>query len=101
MITVYNKVDLADGPVPDSNNRAVFISAQHPETLPPLFSAMENVLAARICTLNLLIPYSDGNIQHFLREKGQILSEEYAADGIQITASINRQYQKKLEPYCV
>lgn len=99
LITVYNKIDRAAGEIPLSNNRAVFLSAIDPHTFPPLLRAMEHALSERLCVLHLLIPYSDGSILHLIREKGQILSQDYAADGIRVTASINRQYQKTLSEY--
>ena len=99
MITVCNKIDRLDNPAPESNSRRVFISAKDPKTLPPLLHAIEEALASRICTMDLLLPYSDGSLLHLIREKGQVLSESYESDGIRVKASINRQYQKALSPY--
>ncbi len=99
MITVCNKIDKLDNPAPESNSRTVFISAKDPETLPPLLHAIEEALASRICTLDLLLPYSEGSLLHLIREKGQVLSESYEPDGIRVKASINRQYKKALSSY--
>ena len=99
MITVCNKIDKLDNPAPESNSRTVFISAKDPETLPPLLHAIEDALASRICTLDLLLPYSEGSLLHLIREKGQVLSESYEPDGIRVKASINRQYKKALSSY--
>ena len=99
MITVCNKIDKLDNPAPESNSRRVFISAKDPETLPPLLHAIEEALASRICTLDLLLPYSEGSLLHLIREKGQVLSESYEPDGIRVKASINRQYKKALSSY--
>lgn len=99
MITVCNKIDKLDTPVPESNNRTVFISAKHPETLAPLLKAIEEALESRICIMELLLPYSEGSLLHLIREKGQVLSEDYESNGIRVKASINRQFQKALSPY--
>ena len=99
VITVCNKVDMLDSPPPASNSRRVFVSAKNPETFPPLLQAIEEALSDRLCTMELLIPYSEGSLLHLIREKGQILSENYEASGIRVKATINRQYQKALSPY--
>ncbi|MGI5894986.1 MAG: GTPase HflX [Candidatus Merdivicinus sp.] len=99
IITVYNKIDRATDPVPQSNNRAVFLSALDPATFPPLFEAIEHVLSGRICTLNLLIPYSDGSALHLIREHGQVQDIQYQDDGIRVCASIPKQYQHALAEY--
>lgn len=101
MITVCNKIDKLDAQAPESNNRTVFISAKHPETLAPLLKAIEDALESRICIMELLLPYSEGSLLHLIREKGQVLSEDYESDGIRVKASINRQFQKALSPYQV
>ena len=99
VITVCNKVDMLDSPPPASNSRRVFVSAKNPETFPPLLQAIEEALSDRLCTMELLIPYSEGSLLHLIREKGQILSENYEASGIRVKATINRQYQKAPPPY--
>ena len=99
VITVCNKIDRAPGPVPESNDRTVFVSALDRESLAPLLRAIENALSKRICTLELLVPYADGSVLHLLREQGQILSQEYTDAGIRVKASVNRQYEKSLREY--
>ena len=99
VITVYNKIDRAGGMIPASGDRAVFVSALDRESLAPLLRAIEKALSARVCTLDLLVPYADGSVLHMLREHGQILSQEYTEAGIRVKASVNRQYEKSLREY--
>lgn len=85
--------------IPASGDRAVFVSALDRESLAPLLRAIEKALSARVCTLDLLVPYADGSVLHLLREQGQILSQEYTEKGIRVKASVNRQYEKSLREY--
>ncbi len=101
MLSVYNKCDIAGfTPRPPHPERAVYISAKCGDGLDELLAALDDLLPGKRRKMELLIPYTDGGALHVLRTDGELLSEEYTAEGIAVTcmadAALYANYKKYL-----
>ena len=90
VITVYNKYDKDhDMPAPPT---AVVTSAKSGYGLDTLLARIDDMLAARMANLNLLLPYSQTGLINTIRENGRVDSEEYTADGIIVKGKIDKKF---------
>lgn len=92
VITVYNKVDkLTDDVIGGNDARSdvtLRISAKNHEGLDTLLSEIQNILNKRMVYIEKVVPYSEaGKIQN-IRNRGQLLHEEYTEEGIYVKAVI-------------
>ena len=94
MVTVFNKIDLWEQtgqeklPRDFSSDFQVRISAKTGEGLEELAEALRSIIRSRRVYLEKKYPYSQaGRIQE-IRKYGQLLSEEYGADGISVTVYV-------------
>ncbi len=92
VITVYNKVDkLTDDVIGGNDARSdvtLRISAKNHEGLDTLLNEIQNILNKRMVYIEKVVPYSEaGKIQN-IRNRGQLLHEEYTEEGIYVKAMI-------------
>ncbi len=99
-ITVMNKCDLApqwyDMP---SIGKSVAISALHGDGIEALLKEMEAALMGTKTRATLLIPFQNGNVLAEIRKNGQVLSEEYEAEGIKTEIIIDAAYLNKYKDF--
>ncbi len=98
VITALNKQDIAGDAIWKdlTAERVVRISARTGEGIPELLQAIADILSESTICLEKLYPYSEAGKLQIVRKYGQLISEEYEADGIRIKAWIDR----KWEPMC-
>ncbi len=90
VITVYNKYDKEhDMPAPPT---AVMTSAKSGHGLDTLLGRIDDMLAARMADLDLLLPYSQTGLINTIRENGRVDSEEYTAEGIAVKGKIDKKF---------
>lgn len=92
VITVYNKVDkIADDVIGGNDAQSdvtLRISAKNHEGLDTLLNEIQNILNKRMVYIEKVVPYSEaGKIQN-IRNRGQLLHEEYTEEGIYVKAVI-------------
>ena len=91
IITAFNKTDRIGQPEPLHDFRAertVHISAKYGDGLENLKNILEEILREEKDFLECTIPYRDAGVIQKIREKGELLSEEYREDGIYIEAYV-------------
>ena len=91
VITCFNKTDRDLGDVILYDSRAtetVSISAKTGAGLPELLAVLEKQLLAAKLYIDRVYPYDKAGKIAVIREKGQLLSEEYEAGGIHVTAYV-------------
>lgn len=94
-ITAFNKTDRIGQPEPLHDFRAertVHISAKYGDGLEDLKNILEEILREEKDFLECTIPYRDAGVIQKIREKGELLSEEYREDGIFVRAWVPKEF---------
>ncbi|MGI6193563.1 MAG: hypothetical protein ACOYI3_08400, partial [Christensenellales bacterium] len=68
---------------------SVHISALHGTGIDELLLKVQSVIGANDKKVTLTIPYHRGDVVSLIRQKGKVLSEEYAEEGTVITAMLD------------
>lgn len=95
IITAFNKTDRIGQPEPLHDFRAertVHISAKYGDGLEDLKNILEEILREEKDFLECTIPYRDTGVIQKIREKGELLSEEYREDGIFVRAWVPKEF---------
>lgn len=95
IITAFNKTDRIGQPEPLHDFRAertVHISAKYGDGLEDLKNILEEILRKEKDFLECTIPYRDAGVIQKIREKGELLSEEYREDGIFVRAWVPKEF---------
>lgn len=95
IITAFNKTDRIGQPEPLHDFRAertVHISAKYGDGLENLKNILEEILREEKDFLECMIPYRDAGVIQKIREKGELLSEEYREDGIFVRAWVPKEF---------
>ena len=95
IITAFNKTDRIGQPEPLHDFRAertVHISAKYGDGLEDLKNILEEILREEKDFLECKIPYRDAGVIQKIREKGELLSEEYREDGIFVRAWVPKEF---------
>ena len=98
-ITVFNKCDLLPAEDIPHNSGSVRISAKTGEGIDKLLEAVEENLPVQIKRFELLLPFQKANLTAQLRDMGALISEEYTADGILVSANVEKPRWHIFEPY--
>lgn len=91
VITAFNKQDLVAEPEACRDLKAdkvVKISAKHGQGLPELLEIIADLLRESKVYVESVISYAEGNKLALIRKYGELLSEEYVAEGTAIKAYV-------------
>lgn len=91
VITVFNKLDKAEGTESLRDfqaDKSLYISAKYGDGLSLLLETIEDVLRSQKIYLKHCFPYQDAGKIQLIRKSGQLLKEEYEADGILVEAYV-------------
>ena len=101
VLECYNKCDLVpDDEIPRGSDK-VAISAANGYGLDALREAIETQLGRGKHRVKLLLPYQQGGMVAALHDTAQVLSSEYADNGIQIDAVLDETLFGKLRQYVI
>lgn len=95
IITAFNKTDRIGQPEPLHDfcaERTVHISAKYGDGLEDLKNILEEILREEKDFLECTIPYRDAGVIQKIREKGELLSEEYREDGIFVRVWVPKEF---------
>ena len=79
--------------------REICISAKTGNGLPALLDRVAAALPGPQARVELLLPYENGALLAEIRERGTILEEDYAEDGMRITALVDQRSLRRLAPF--
>lgn len=91
VVTLFNKTDLQEEPIKFLDPRAdktIYISAKTGDGIEAFYEELQNILREGRKFIDEVIPYTEGSRLDSIRKFGQILSEEYTAEGVHVTAYI-------------
>ncbi|MEP7054685.1 MAG: GTPase HflX [Actinomycetota bacterium] len=100
-LIVVNKIDDADevvlGRLRRKEKHSVFVSAKTGAGLTELLTALERDLPRPEVEIDVLVPYSRGDLVARIHDEGEILSEEHTGDGTALTARVSPTLAAELE----
>ena len=91
VITVWNKMDLVDEGLLFRDfdaDASIHFSAKTGRGKEDLFAALQKLLSERRKYIDVLIPYRDSSVIAEIRKTGQLISEEYEAEGVRVRAYV-------------
>lgn len=97
-ITVFNKCDKIDT---GAALPGLAVSAKTGKGLDLLVSQISKKLSERVIRCVVKLPFDKLSLTAFIRERGNVISEEYVEDGAIIKATIERAAYAKIEPYVI
>lgn len=99
VVTLFNKQDLRTDDEPMHDFRAdhtLAVSAAKNEGLEELKELLSEILREDKIYIERVIPYADAGMIQMIRKQGELISEEYEADGIAVRAYIPMEVYGKL-----
>lgn len=91
-LIVINKADIAsDERVSEINRRetSILVSAQTGQGIDELRNRIEQLLPSRRESIDLVIPYSRGDLLHLIYEHGEIIHESFVDEGTHILGRVD------------
>ncbi len=99
MVTLFNKMDQRTEEEPLQDFRAdhiLQISAANNQGLDEIKALLQEMLREDKVYIERVIPYAQAGIIQLVREKGELVSEEYVPEGIEIKAYVQMEVYGKL-----
>ncbi len=100
-IIVINKADIADPETIDlirrRESRSMVVSAFTGEGVAELLARVEAELPKRRVSLDLLIPYSRGDLLHLVHEFGEVHQEVHGEEGTTVLAQVDRNVAERIK----
>ncbi len=99
IITAFNKIDVAGDVIlrDFKADKTVRISARHGNGLTELKDAIEDILRESKIYIEKLYSYNEAGKISLIRKFGQLLSEEYVAEGIEVKAYVPVEIYDKVQ----
>ena len=96
LVVVYNKIDrLDDDPMLPNDESSVAVSAVTGTGLSTLQRLLVELSAGDSVTLELEIPFAEGKLLAQLRERGEIIEEEYRASDVLLRVRLDRSWAER------
>ena len=99
VVTVYNKSDISETDERDLPDGTVLISAKEGRGLDRLLDELTKALPETARRMKLLLPFSEAGLLARIRAEGNVFSEEYTADGIEVDALVDVKLIHAAEKY--
>ncbi|KRL63367.1 GTPase HflX [Lactobacillus psittaci] len=88
MITAYNKADLTDKTYPEIEGNDILFSAQDPTSIKALAKLISKKIFYNYQIINLHLPINAGKELSYLHDNGDVVQEQFKADGIYVTVKL-------------
>lgn len=101
IITLFNKQDKLEDKIilrDFQADKTLAVSAKTGDGLPALLELLEEILRSQKVYINCIYPYESAGKIQLIRKNGQLLKEEYVAEGIQIEAYVPQEIYHAVMP---
>ena len=98
VINIFNKCDRLDYELPEDDTN-ICISAKQKKGFDKLLKAVAENLPDKITKLSLCIPYDKSALAAALHSHSKVINEEYAENGILVTALVDKLHASDYLPY--
>ncbi|MFV2144523.1 MULTISPECIES: GTPase HflX [unclassified Isoptericola] len=100
-VVVLNKADVADptvvGRIQRRERRTAVVSAHSGEGIAELRALIADTLPRPAVEIDLVVPYSRGDLVHRVHENGELAGEEHLADGTRLRGRVDAALAAELE----
>jgi len=97
-IVVFNKCDLID---PNITLPGITVSAKTGEGLDILLTEIAGIISLKAVRGDFLLPFSKLSLMSLIRERGNVISEEYTEKGLVISCTVEKDIYHMLEEYSI
>ena len=101
-IMAFNKIDLVEGPssvIPVAGVDNICISAKYDRNIDELIELIKSKIFKDMVKVQLLVPYTRGDISSYLCEKARVLEMEYKENGTWFEAELKASDYQRLKEY--
>lgn len=101
IITLFNKQDKLEDKIilrDFQADKTLAVSAKTGDGLPALLELLEEILRSQKVYINCIYPYESAGKIQLIRKNGQLLKEEYVAEGIQVEAYVPQEIYHAVMP---
>jgi len=99
MIYAFNKIDMKDGEIPESQDNSLYISAKGKQGLDELIVAIRGKVFRNYVKCEMLIPYHEGQYVSYLNEHAHVLATEYEEQGTKLVLECKQSDYQKFAQY--
>lgn len=99
MIYAYNKIDLKEDEIPESQDNSLYISAKGKQGLDELIAAIRGQVFRNYVKCEMLIPYHEGQHVSYLNEHAHVLATEYEEQGTKLVLECKQSDYQKFAQY--
>lgn len=100
-IYVYNKADIATVPYPVVSGDNIWISAKQGIGLEELIQLIRQHIFSHYVTVDMLIPYDQGNVVSYLNENASVFNTSYEEGGTLLSLEVKAADYAKYQHYVV
>jgi len=108
VVTVFNKMDIVKEEdmekvvgLAKSTPNSVLVSCATGEGMSEFAKVLERALSEILVEIDVLIPYSRGDLANFVFESGQVESREYQEEGVRIIGRFTEEVKSRCREYTV
>lgn len=102
MINVFNKADLIGDDFPHmEGDDQIVLSAKDDDSLELLVKAIKQRIFDNYVTVNLKIPFANGDVVSYLNDHANVIKTDYAADGTLMTVELSTVEQQRFNQYII
>lgn len=101
-IIAFNKIDLLEeqsSVIPVAGAENVFISAKYDRNIDRLIDLIKNKIFSDMVRVQMVIPYTRGDISSYLCERARVLAVEYKENGTWFDAELKAADYQRLKEY--
>lgn len=108
IVRVLNKIDLLDDEEAEMlryeaafAENTVAVSALYGEGMEDFVEAVEDALNSMLTSIELIIPYSDGQEMNIIHEQGVVETIDYRTEGTYVLGRVPPAVANRLQKYCI
>ena len=108
IVRVLNKIDLLDDEEAEMlryeaafAENTVAVSALYGEGMEDFVEAVEDALNSMLTSVELIIPYSDGQEMNIIHEQGVVETIDYRTEGTYVLGRVPPAVANRLQKYCI
>lgn len=101
VIEIFNKADETDLDYPSVNGNEIYLSARDDQSIQQLSTLIQQKLFAKNPVVELLIPFTAGNLVEYLMTHARIIAQDYTNEGTQLKVQLAPEILGRVSDYVI